>query len=317
MRYTHFTKDERNELSILRTKGYSLRAIARVMEKSPSSVSRELRRNAVRGMYDPRKATHKAYVRRKYSKYQGMKIRQRPELERYVTMHLVRHWSPEQIAGRWNREHEYTLHYNAIYKYLRSIYGLPYAKYLRRSRRWPSGRRSRYMHRQSVSRRIFIDARPKIVNQRRRIGDFEGDTLGVPKRSRETLAALLDRKSRYLLAQRIARVGLAMDAFKRMTAAIRPLTFTFDNGVENARYEELGVPTYFCHPFSSWEKGSLEHAFKLLREFIPKKSVLAKYTDAEIDLFVSLLNQRPRKCLRYQTPCEIFKGRSHLKECCT
>ena len=317
MRYTHFTKDERNELSILRMKGYSLRAIARVMRKSPSSVSRELGRNAVRGSYDPKKASHKAYVRRKYSKYQGMKIKERIELERYVIAKLMLRWSPEQIAGRWNRETKDNLHYSAIYKYLRSVYGFRYAKYLRRSRRWLSGRRARYVHRQSVARRVFIDARPAIVNYRRRIGDFEGDTLGVPKRSRETLAALLDRKSRYFLARRIARVGLAMNAFKEMAAITHPLTFTFDNGVENAGYEKLGVPTYFCHPFSSWEKGSLEHAFKLLREFIPKKSVLARYTDEEIDSFISLLNHRPRKCLNYEMPCEIFKGRSHSKECCT
>src|SRR5207253_10867756 len=124
MRYSQFQKDERNEISILRTKGYSLRAIARVMRKSPSSVSRELKRNIIKGSYDPLKASHKAYVRRKYSKYQGMKVKEHPELERYVTRKLMLHWSPEQIAGRWNQEKNDHLHYGAIYKYVRSIYGI-------------------------------------------------------------------------------------------------------------------------------------------------------------------------------------------------
>lgn len=317
MRYQHFTKDDRNELSILRTKGYSLRAIARTMGKSPSSVSRELRRNAVKGSYDPKKAFWKARLRRRSSKYQGMKVKEHPELERYVVTKLIRRWSPEQIAGRWNRTRKDNLHYHAIYTYLQSVWGERYQKYLRHSRRWRSGRRARYANRKSIASRVSIDVRPKVVNDRKRVGDLEGDTLGVPKHSRETLAATLDRKSRYFAAERIARVGLAMDAFKKMKRDLKAKSFTFVNGVENAGWERLGVPTYFCHSFSSWEKGSLEHEFKLLREFIPKKSVLANYTDEQIASFVSLLNQRPRKCLHYRTPCEVFKGRSHSKGCCT
>jgi IS30 family transposase len=108
-----------------------------------------------------------------------------------------------------------------------------------------------------------------------------------------------------------------MDGFKHLLMPLPVRSVTFDNGVENARYEELGVPTYFCHPYSSWEKGQIENVFKLLRWYIPKKSNLAHYSQADISAIVNHINSIPRKILGYQTPKEVFEERFLKQRCCT
>ena len=131
MRYTHFSKTERLELSILLKKGYSLRAIAGELRKNPSSVSREIKDNSVNGEYDPHKADHKAYVKRKYSKYQGMKVNENRLLEEYIRRGLQQYWTPEEIAGRLELEHgRSVISFTSIYKWLYSAYGQPLCVYL-------------------------------------------------------------------------------------------------------------------------------------------------------------------------------------------
>jgi IS30 family transposase len=175
--------------------------------------------------------------------------------------------------------------------------------------------------RQLIPNRIWIDERPAVVSTRERYGDFEGDTMGVPRYTRETIAAVIERKSRYILAKKITRLKFTMPAFQKLLKPFPATTFTLDNGVENVRYRELGIPTYFCHPYSSWEKGSIEYAFKLMREYIPKKADLRNYTENEITAVVDTLNDRPRKCLGYRTPKEVFEEQflstNTYPQCCT
>jgi len=310
--YTHFSRTERFELSILRQKGYSLRIIAKAMNRSPSSVGRELKKNVVLGEYQPKKAHHKAYVRRKYSKYQGMKILQCPVLEEYIANKIQLSWSPEAIAGRWRMETGLSLHHTTIYKYFYSAYGQRFCAYLRYQRYGRKRRIKIKTKKQLIPHRIFIDKRPAIVETRRRYGDFEGDTMGVPKYTRETLVAIVERKSRYILVQRITRLKYAITAFQILLQPLRVKTLTLDNGVENIHYERLGISTYFCHMYSSWEKGAIENVFKLIREYIPKKASLTNYTDEYITAIVAVINNRPRKILGYKTPYEIFKENHHL-----
>lgn len=318
MRYQHFSKTERFELSILLKKGYSVRSIASALKRSPSSVSREIRKNRVNSSYDAGKAIHKAYVRRLKSKYQGMKIRQNPELERYVKERLVKHWSPEQIAGRLRLENnsQTVISHRVIYKYLESVYGWLFKKYLKyqgKYHRFSGHRRSKE---KLIKNRTFIDQRPLIINQRKRFGDFEGDTLGVPRHTRTTLAALMERKSRYLLAKKIERLGQTMEAFKELLSEIPVHSITLDNGLENARHQELNIASYFCHPYASWEKGSIENAFGILREYIPKKTSLEKFSQKALDAILEEINATPRKCLNYRTPKEVFEENC-LVRCCT
>lgn len=323
MRYTHFSKTDRMELSILLKKGYSLREISSALCKNPSSVSREIKRNKVNTIYDPKKANHKAYVKRKYSKYQGMKVRAYPELEQFIQHTITHHWSPETIAGRWKYEHPEgpTITPKGIYKYLYSIYGQSLCPYLRYKRYRRKKRVSVKSPRQLIPNRVWIDERPSVVRERSRFGDFEGDTMGVPRYTRETIAAVIERKSRYILAKKILRLKFTMPAFQTLLKPFPVQTFTLDNGVENARYQKLGIPTYFCHPYSSWEKGSVEYAFKLMREYIPKKSGLEHYTEQDIAVIVASLNNRPRKCLGFRTPKEVFEEQflstNTYPQCCT
>ena len=248
-------QDERFEIAILRKKGYSRRAIALAMGRSPASVSRELKRNSsIVGAYDAAKAQHKAYVKRLYSKYQGMKVREDPELEKYVHEKMRLSWSPEQIAGRLRLETKgsTSLSPETIYKYLyHNPIGYGLCKYLRYKHIRRRKRKSVKNIREIIKNRVFIDQRPEIINSRMRYGDFEGDTMGVPKYTRETIAAVVERKSRFIIVKKIYRLKYAMNAFKRLLEYGKALSATFDNGVENARHQELGIPTYFCHSYSS------------------------------------------------------------------
>lgn len=315
MSYTHFSKSERLELSILLQKGYSIRDIGRTLGRNPSTVSRELRRNMVNGAYDPLKADHTAYRKRLYAKYQGMKIRGERWLEEYVHEKLRIGWSPEQIAGRLKLENggRTIVGFKGIYKYLYSAYGQPYCQYLRYKRYSPKIREYKKTSRELIKNRVGIEQRPVAINERRRYRDFEGDTLGAPARQRERLAGLADRRSRYLMAEKIKGLGDTIPAFRDMLSQVRdPRSVTLDNGIENQRHEELGLPTYFCHPYSSWEKGTIEHAFWMLRKYIPKRKPLRYYAKERIAAIVDQLNRTPRKCLGYRTPYEVFKGQLRL-----
>ena len=281
------------------------------MKRSPASVSRELQRNSsMSGSYDALKAQHKARVKRLYSKYQGMKIREFPWLERYVHEKMSLSWSPEQVAGRLKRETggRISLSPETIYKYIyRNPMGYNLCSYLRYKRYHRKKRKSVKNVREIIKNRVFIDQRPDIINHRLRYGDFEGDTMGVPQYTRETIAAVIERKSRYIIGKKISRLKYAMNAFKKLLTFGKALSATFDNGVENVRHLELGISTYFCHSYSSWEKGLIENAFGLMREYIPKKSSLVEYTDADIQAIISIINERPRKCLGFRTPKEVFE----------
>lgn len=311
-RYNHLEQDERLQISILLKKGYSMRSIAGAMRRSPSSVSREVRLNRMvkSDSYDGVKAQHKSRVRRLYSKYQGMKVSSNFEIQRYVHEKMKLSWSPEAVAGRLKLETKgkLSLSPETIYKYIYlNPLGYNLCSFLRYKQYHRKKRKSVKNVREIIKDRVFIDQRPEIINQRMRYGDFEGDTMGVPKYTRETIAAVVERKSRYIIGKKISRLKYAMNAFKKLLAFGKAVSATFDNGVENVRHLELGISTYFCHSYSSWEKGSVENAFGLIREYIPKKSSLQNYSDSDIQAIISIINERPRKCLGFRTPKEVFE----------
>lgn len=307
--YKHFTKDERNELSILLKRGYSLREIAGALGRNPSSISREISRNTVNGQYDPVKAQYKAYVKRLYSKYQGMKIRENSEIERYVKEKMKLYWSPEQIAGRLKLETQgrLSLKPDTIYKYLYSAYGQRLCPYLKSKQHGRKKRKSPKAAKQLIPNRTWIDERPEYINSREYFGHFEGDTMGRSKyASNQTLVVARERKSRKLFAEKVARLKYAIDGFKSIFSKLYALSLTLDNGVENIHYEELNILSYFCRPYSSWQKGSVEQGISLVREFIPKKSDLRDYSDKDIAVIIDRINNTPMKCLGWKTPNEVF-----------
>lgn len=314
MRYSHFTKNNRTELSILLKKGYSYRDIGDVLGKSPSSISREVGSNSVNGVYDPDKANHKAYVKRRYSKYQGMKVWENDEIRNYVENKMREFWSPEAIADRIERETNgrLTIKPDTIYKYLYSSYGQHLCCYLKSHRYKPRRQRGKKLKKEFIPNRISIEERPNIINHRRRYGDYEGDTMGRPKwASLETLSVVRERKSRKLFAVKVPRPKYAIEGFEAILNPLSALSLTLDNGLENIRYERLNVSTFFCHPYSSWEKGSVEQGIGLIRKFIPKKSDLKNYTQENIDAIINIINNTPLKCLNWKTPNEIFEEHRH------
>lgn len=312
----HITNAERSEIAILLQKKYSHHDIANALDRDQSTISREIERNCVNGVYDPRKAKTKARVRRMQSKYQGMKVRQRPKLEACIIEKLQAHWTPEEIAG-YLKYRQDTLPYvsaKSIYKWLYSAYGQRYCSLLPKQRFHPKKQRKTKAKRVMIPNRIGIEKRPQEANDRSEYGHGECDTMVSGKRHGSTaaLAIVEDRKSRETRLKKIPNLkpSTMASALKKMGKTLPLKTLTFDNGIENKDHASvaasLTIQTFFCNPYHSWEKGSVENTIGRIRRFIPKGANLADYTDAEIAAIEYWLNHTPRKCLQYKTPFEIM-----------
>lgn len=319
MRYKHFSKSERLELSILLKKGYSIRSIASVFGKSPSSVSREMGRNKVHGVYAPDKADHKAYARRYWSKYQGMKVKENPAIEAIVRKYIQPpyRWSPEKIIGRF----KLGVRPDTVYKYLYSRYGYGLTDYLRYKHGRRHHRKETSAKRALIPQRISIHERPSCVSGHQFFGHAESDTMGRPQTaSPETLVVVRELVSRKLFGQKVPRLAHSMEGFKSIQESEGFLSMTFDNGVENMRHRELAIPTYFCDPYSSWQKGSVEQGIGLIRIYIPKKADLKNYSQEDIHAILDHINSTPMKCLGFKTPNEVYEELSlqaNRSACCT
>ncbi len=318
-KYHHLTKQERVEIAYLRNKkSYSINAVAEALDRSKSAISDELNQNKVNGIYDPKKAQHKAYVKRKYSKYQGMKVVQNASLREYVEKNIRKDWSPEQIAGRLQNidKHIKYASYGAIYKYVYSVYGRQLEQYLRYKGK---KRKSRGAKLASIKNRTFINERPEIVNNRARFGDWEGDLIVSGKNGKGVLLVLHERKTRFPVIEKI---------MSRKTAAINERIYqltggfvcfnslTIDNDISFQKHENLsatiGASVYFCHPYHAWEKGGVENTNKWIRQYVPKGSDISKISRKRIKEIEFKLQNRPRKCLGYKTPMEVMMENNQL-----
>lgn len=316
--YKHINGVERKEIALLLEKGYSIRDVARTQGRSPSSISEEISKNSVKGRYDPEKADRKARTRRKQSKYQGMKVRENELLSKYVTEKIKEDWSPEEIAGRIKKidHHIPYASRGAIYKYISSAWGCALEKYLRYQR---GGRKRSEQKASKLEDRTFIDKRPKIIEKRRRFGDWEGDFIVSGKSGKGALLVLHERKSRYVLIKRI--LDLTIENVHRyifeLTGGVIMNTLTLDNDIVFKKHKELsallGVNVYFCHPYHSWEKGGVENSNKLIRQYVPKRSDISAYSDEYVQIIQDKLNNRPRKCLAYKTPLEVMRENNQLR----
>lgn len=319
-KYTHIKKAERLEIAILLNKGYSYRDIVRVLKRSISSISEEIRNNSVNGIYDPKKADHKAYVKRKYSKYQGMKVVNNLELWNYLEEKIKDDWSPEAIAGRIKNIDTQIKSISAkgIYKFIYSVYGRNLERFLAYK-----GRKRKPKITQKVLKlqdRVFIDQRPKIIDKRRRFGDWEGDFIVSGKNGQGVLLVLYERKGRYTLIKKMMnkKIGEVHRIICELTGGIIINSLTLDNDIVFKKHKELskilGIPIYFCHPYHSWEKGGVENTNKLIRKYIPKRSDISRYSDEYIQMVENKLNNRPKKCLKYKTPNEVMRKNNQFKK---
>lgn len=317
--YTQLSSEERDKIAVLRAYGLSLGQIAQAIGRNKSTVSRELKRNKspVYNVYLP----HKADLRARQRKHKAgeRKRLKHPMIEHYVLQNLKLGWSPEQISGRLAKEHPgLSISHEAIYQYIydpqtRKDQDLTGSLPRAHKKRKPFGHSHR--HRTShIPDRVSIDQRPPSIATRTQPGHWEADTI-ISRQSRKALVISLERTSRLLHLDKLPakesrRVAAALT--ERLSGYPPHLrrTITYDNGSENVEHQKvnqaLGTFSYFCNPYHSWEKGSVEYAISLVRRFLPKKTDFATVSPRRLRKIENLLNTRPRKCLNFKTPSEVF-----------
>jgi len=292
-------------------KKYSLRDIGRALSRPVSTISDEISRNSVKGVYDPDKAQHKAYVRRHMASFRGKSIVATKELRKFVERHLLAGQSPAAISGRIKYQ-ERNLSYvskDTIYRYLRSPYGKIIGLELKKKKRPRKG-----VKKKGLSERVFIEKRPKIIEKRGRTGDVEADFIVSGRSGRGILLTVTCRKLRVTFIEIIYDVSIdeVHEAFLRIKVRFPEMkTITLDNDILFKMHKTLanllGLKIYFCHPYHSWEKGSIENVNKFIRKYIPKGSDISRYSKNEISLIEKKCNQRFMACLNFKTPAEMIK----------
>ncbi|MCK5606695.1 IS30 family transposase [Candidatus Pacearchaeota archaeon] len=320
MSYTHLTEQERYVISHLRVAGFSLREIARRLDRHHSTISREVRRAKSRFPYarywfdwSQSLALKRRCRARHYRRQKNIR------LVRYVETRLKKQWSPEEISQRiridYPNDANMRISHETIYRWAYLDATVDGKLYLNlRRRRKKRRRQKRYGAGRRFADRKCITSRPKIVDTRKRFGDWEGDTI-EGKKSSGYIATIVERKSRYLLAAKLenkkAETLTAQGAkvFNCIPKIMRK-TLTVDNGSEFAQFKKLeqktGIEIYFAKPYSPWQKGANENTNGLLRQYFPKGFNFKKVREKDVKEAVKRLNNRPRKCLGYRTPHEVF-----------
>lgn len=313
MAYKQLSLEERHYINVEHKKGTFQKDIAAALNRSPSTLSRELSRNMGMRGYRYKQANNKAAIRHK-EKPKAMKLKD--EVKALITKYLQQDWSPEQIAGRLERDGVISLHHETIYNFVladKKAGGLLY-KHLRHQAKTYRKRYGTAHNRTGIPNRTDIDERPEEANKRSRIGDWEADTV-IGKGHQGAIVTMDDRLSKLRLAapldgKKAAGVTAAMI---KLLEPIKELvhTITFDNGKEFSFHEAiakaLDCKTYFAKPYHSWERGQNENANGLLRQYFPKAISLLEVTTKEVLEAVHKLNDRPKKCLGFKTPYEVFE----------
>lgn len=303
----------------LRTK-QSLRKIAGLMQKDHSVLSREIKRNGSYGRKGYRADTAQRLFENRRHKQRRSKMEKYPKLKEYVLLNLREGWSPEEIAGRLKgTKTDVTVSHESIYQYIynrakrwEQLPGLLPQRRPKR-RKW-GGRKTRKM---PIPQRISIKFRPRVVDLRKRFGDWESDNLEFRRTLTDgAVSVQCERKSGLLRLHKVAGRKSPEDTLNAIVMTMESLpcemakTITFDNGIENYKHTDLkemfDVETYFCRPFASWQKGSVENANKLLRRYLPKNTDLDILTNQDLYLIQEKINNRPRKRLGYKTPNEVI-----------
>lgn len=319
MQYKHLDIKEREKIQELLWQKKSIRSIAKVLDRSVSSIAREIKKNIpLHYKYTPRLANERALKKRKS---RGRKLRLKSVfIRRYVIDHLKMGYSPEQIAGRLSLEHpKYKISHEAIYQYVYHRVHCDYLRngyhdlriYLKRRHKRREKKGMRKYQRIFKPKGLSIEERPIEVQKRKIIGHWEGDSV-VSRKSKVGLNTLVERKTGLVLISKIQN-GTAEETSKTVIYRLKSLpckTLTTDNGHENFAYEkiqkELQISCYFAHPYCSGERGTNENTNGLIRYYLPKGTDFATISDETIKTVENILNNRPRKRLGWKTPLEVF-----------
>lgn len=331
--YSQLSQLERDRIEGLFAAKHRPAEIARILKRNKTTICREIERNRRRfktrikkreGPYEADTARHKHYCRRKYAKYQGKRIEESKNLRRYIIAKLKKHWSPDGISGRMKEEKRtneinFYASKTAVYEWLHSSWGQRYCRYLYSKRYKLKKRTKKKTKKEIIPLRTGIERRPKKVNKNQEYGHFESDTMvsGQKHHSKKSITLVYERKAKYIAARKIdsLKPKLNLEAIKNMQQQIREIkTATFDNGLENREHYKLSINTYFCDPYSAWQKGGVENAVKMIRRYIPKGTDINNYSHQYIASAVKIINNRPRRSLGYKTPMEVMRGNNLLQK---
>lgn len=313
--YIHFSQEERCILAAYLREGLSLRVIGKKLRRSVGGLSMEITRSSGDGSrerYEPY-AAHLGSRMKKWDANRRNPMKDE-ELQAHVRLHLKEGWSPEVIAGTLEeQEGEAVVSHETIYQWAYKeglVAHLPRGKPRRHRKRWRL-KASRGTQGLGVVPRI--EERPKTVSSRRRFGDWEGDSMLGRRKKGQIISVQQERKSRYVLFTKCKDKSSAQTKkaiVRRLQKIQEPLrrTLTLDRGTENAEYKTFGLPVFFCDPYSSWQKGSVENVIGLLRRYLPKGLDLATVTPRQLKVLQNKLNHRPRKILGFKTPHEVLSS---------
>ena len=307
--YSQLTYNQRYHIYTFLKAGFCQSEVAKEIGVHKSTISRELKRNRGGRGYRPKQAQRFAMERQKKSK-----SRIKPEDWKLVEALIGKEWSPEQISNFFRDNQIMHISHEWIYQYIYKDKrdGGNLWKHLR-CRKKRRKRYGSYEKRGQIPNRKWIDARPQLVEDRSRLGDWEADTI-IGKGKKGAIVTLVDRKSRYLRMGLVAR--RTKEAVKEMMISLLedlPVhTITCDNGREFTDHEgiakELGAEVYFAHPYALWERGTNENTNGLIRQYIPKSTEFTEITIEDIQFVENRLNTRPRKCLSFKPPVVILNN---------
>lgn len=321
--YAQLSLEERCSIACLARDGHSIRHIATCLDRSASTIWRELKRNSgVQVGYKPAYADAQAFARR----WRGSRLVRQPALCRLVLDRLAMGWSPEQIAGRLKQENSsMRISHESIYRFIYAQivrtkdYG--WRHYLPKAKSKRGQRRRTVQGLELIKHRVFIDKRPAHVQNRRQCGHWEVDLLH-PRKSGAVVLVMQERTTRYSLLskQHSKHAQPIIEQIKLWFDALPPLlrrSLTQDNGAEFSQHHQLhasGVKTYFCHKHSPWEKGGIENTNGRIRRYIPRGTDPDTVSNADLQSLANRLNHTPRKCLGFKTPAEAIRNQLlHLK----
>jgi IS30 family transposase len=305
----HLTLEERDRIAQLRHQGADQKEIAKAVGRCPSTISRELRRNGTHGDYFAAQAQREAQRRRQERPLQ--RKMENPEINQAVRAGLAQEWSPEQIGGRMRQEDsDCCVSSQTIYTWIKQDEDREHWESLLRHR----GKRPNHRKNAVTTTAARIDNRPDVIEERLRLGDFEGDTvLGHPGTG--GLATVVDRKSRFTIVTKVQSKN-ADHVHEKIKQRMKKLdeerrhSITFDNGTEFARChrleKHLGITLYFADPGCPYQRGTNENTNGLIRQYFPKGTDFRDISHSQVRQVEKLLNNRPRACLGFRTPAEVF-----------
>lgn len=297
-------------------KGYSMRQIAKALGRSPNTISYEVDMNGGKGGYRALLAHQYARTRKRMSRFQRKKIEHDDALKAYVIEGLLKYWNPDEISGKMRKERQpFYASKTTIYEWLRSVWGQRYCPYLY-SGRYYRKRRKTKKKRILIPRRVSIEKRPLGATNRTRYGHWETDAIVSKKGCKGGVQTNSERKSKLIHCTKRNSMSPreTVQAVARVRERYQANSMTYDNGIENRFHEQTKISSYFCDPYSSWQKGGVENANKMIRRFFPKGTDFSHVLQKEIDHAVSIINNKPRKILGYQTALEVARASGIIKQ---